>query len=250
MNYTTKRRAKGRRRERAKGRRQQAASNKQQAGKPRGKGAKGRRHERAKGRWQQATGRQATREKGRRGEGTKGRREDGNKQQATGRQATREKGERGGVRHCEARSNPVPTVHGAKKDEGTKWRMCERKITHTRSLVYSFTDNTSLSSLRGTKQSSTMKHKRAYNDKGWKSIREGILDCFAPLAMTNEREGRKGEKKITLICSLVYSFTDNISLSSLRGTKQSRTMKHKRHITINVVSRFGRVFWIASLCSQ
>jgi hypothetical protein len=39
--------------------------------------------------------------------------------------------------------------------------------------------------LRGTKQSRTMKHKRAYNDKGCKSIRAGILDCFAMLAMTN-----------------------------------------------------------------
>jgi hypothetical protein len=114
----------------------------------------------------------------------------------------------------------------------------------TRSLVYSFTDNTILSSLRGTKQSMTMNHKRAYNDKGWKSIRMGILDCFAPLAKTNEREGqrdkrangRKGERAngrkennaYLFTRSLVYSFTDNTILSSLRGTKQSRTMNHKR----------------------
>jgi hypothetical protein len=38
-----------------------------------------------------------------------------------------------------------------------------------------------------------MKHKMAYNGKGCKSLREGILDCFASLAMTNEREGRMGE---------------------------------------------------------
>jgi hypothetical protein len=46
-------------------------------------------------------------------------------------------------------------------------------------------------SLRGTKQSRTMKHEKAYNDKGCKSLRSGILDCFASLAMTNEREGRR-----------------------------------------------------------
>jgi hypothetical protein len=81
-----------------------------------------------------------------------------------------------------------------------------------------------------------MKHKRAYNDKGCKSIRTGILDCFAALAMTNEREGqrdemangRKENNAYLFIRSLVYSFTDYTTLSSLRGTKQSRTMKHKR----------------------
>ncbi|MDR1182941.1 MAG: hypothetical protein LBL13_13290, partial [Bacteroidales bacterium] len=62
--------------------------------------------------------------------------------------------------------------------------------------------------------------------------------------MTNERErrrderakGRKGGKRegekennaYLFTRSLIYSFTDNITLSSLRGTKQSRSMKHKR----------------------
>ncbi|MDR1180624.1 MAG: hypothetical protein LBL13_01400 [Bacteroidales bacterium] len=59
--------------------------------------------------------------------------------------------------------------------------MGERKITLTCSLVYLFTDYTTLSSLRGTKQSRTMEQKRAYNDKGCMAIREGILDCFASL---------------------------------------------------------------------
>ncbi|MDR1181633.1 MAG: hypothetical protein LBL13_06625 [Bacteroidales bacterium] len=94
-------------------------------------------------------------------------------------------------------------------------RMCERAngrkennaYLFTRSLVYSFTDYTTLSSLRGTKQSMTMNHKRVYNDKGCMSIREGILECFASLAMTNEREGRKDERKITLLCSLVHLST-------------------------------------------
>jgi hypothetical protein len=52
-----------------------------------------------------------------------------------------------------------------------------------------------------------MKHKMAYNDKGCKSLRTGILDCFASLAMTNEREERMDERKITLICSLVHLST-------------------------------------------
>jgi hypothetical protein len=69
--------------------------------------------------------------------------------------------------------------------ESTNGRMENNAYLFTHSLVYSSTDNTTLSSLRGTKQSRTMKHKRAYNDKGCKSIRAGILDCFATLAMTN-----------------------------------------------------------------
>ncbi|MDR1181401.1 MAG: hypothetical protein LBL13_05450 [Bacteroidales bacterium] len=71
-----------------------------------------------------------------------------------------------------------------RKGEWAKGRMCERKITLTCSLVYTFTDNTTQSSLRGTKQSRRMKHKMAYKDNGCMSICTGILDCFASLAMT------------------------------------------------------------------
>ncbi|MDR1180606.1 MAG: hypothetical protein LBL13_01310 [Bacteroidales bacterium] len=169
---------------------------------------------------------------------------------------------RAGILDCFA-SLAMTNQRGGRRDE--------RKITLTRSLVYLSTrllKTQPCSSLRGTKQSMIMNHKRAYNDKGCKSIRVGILDCFATLAMTNEREGRKGEgmkgrkderakgrpqqatgnkqqagkprrakgqkanvrKENNANSStrlLVYSSTENTTLSSLRGTKQSMIMKDK-----------------------
>jgi hypothetical protein len=156
-----------------------------------------------------------------------------------------------GVRHCESvfRSNPVnnrildcfaslamTNEREGRRDERENGRKENNAYLFTRSLVYSSTDNTSLSSLRGTKPSRTMKHKMAYNDKGCMSLLTGILDCFATLAMTNGREGRRYESAngrmennaYMFTRSLVYSFTENTTQSSLRGTKQSRIMKHKR----------------------
>ncbi|MDR1182517.1 MAG: hypothetical protein LBL13_11120 [Bacteroidales bacterium] len=82
-----------------------------------------------------------------------------------------------------------PSLRGTKQSlTNNAWseegRMYERQITLTCSLVHLSTDNTPLSSLRGTKQSRTMKQKRAYKDKGCKALCTGILDCFASLAMT------------------------------------------------------------------
>jgi hypothetical protein len=62
--------------------------------------------------------------------------------------------------------------------EGMNGRKENNAYLSTRSLVYSSTDNTIPPSLRGTKQSRTMKHEKAYNDKGGKSLRSDILDCF------------------------------------------------------------------------
>ncbi|MDR1203681.1 MAG: hypothetical protein LBL58_18890 [Tannerellaceae bacterium] len=75
---------------------------------------------------------------------------------------------------------------------------CKKKINaylFTRSLIYSSTNNTTLSSLRGTKQSSTGEFVGVF-----------LLDCFAMLATT--------EAYMTMITTDL----------SLRGTKQSRNM--------------------------
>jgi hypothetical protein len=93
-------------------------------------------------------------------------------------------------------------------------------------------------SLRGTKQSRIMKHEETYNNEGRRSLCASILDCFgrASLAMTKVRV-------MTRECLMT-----NNTVSSLRGTKQSRMMKHeetynnegRRSLCASILDCFGR----------
>jgi hypothetical protein len=94
------------------------------------------------------------------------------------------------------------------------------------------------SSLQGTKQSRTMKTERTYSDKGCRSLCADVLDwlrraplrsgCHATLAMTKERLTTTSSVVRDCHAPLAMTAEGNNRRSSLRGTKQSRTMKTER----------------------